>query len=311
MRDRYDCDIIRDLLPGYVDGILSEAGMELVTAHLKECGQCREAYEEMRADVGDGADLAEAAAVDALKKVRKRTRHLKLAVGCLAGVVVLFIAAVFLKVYVIGEPLSTGQVAVGEVSYDEETDSLFVSGTMNLHSFRISRVSWKPDPGDENIIDLTVWAAETLPFGADQTEFAVTIPDMKGKVAYLSCPEYDRMELYSWNNDHYEMLDKLEEEIYARVGQLDRDRDALTCYGGIDEVEGLEGVRFYVDFIMGEEATYWRSMGHLVTDGDLEPADFELWISLEGPHKILLFDYQTGQYTDDFSIIGERRPEGE
>ena len=77
---------------------------------------------------------------------------------------------------------------------------------------------------------------------------------------------------------------------------------------GVKTVEGMEGIRFNVDFIYGEDASYWWFNSMLTTDGEFIPADFEIWISLEGPHKILIHDYQTGEYTDDFSIISNRRP---
>jgi len=49
----------------------------------------------------------------------------------------------------------------------------------------------------------------------------------------------------------------------------------------------------------------------LTTDGEFVPADFEIWISLKEPHKILIYDYQTGEYVDDFSIISNRRAVGD
>lgn len=35
------CDIVRDLMPGYIDGVISEAGSSAVMEHLDECGECR------------------------------------------------------------------------------------------------------------------------------------------------------------------------------------------------------------------------------------------------------------------------------
>ena len=41
------CEIIRDLLPNYADGLSSEATNEAVEEHLGQCIECREYYEEM------------------------------------------------------------------------------------------------------------------------------------------------------------------------------------------------------------------------------------------------------------------------
>ena len=43
-----NCDIIRDLLPLYVDGALSDASTELVREHLRECHPCRLNYRQLK-----------------------------------------------------------------------------------------------------------------------------------------------------------------------------------------------------------------------------------------------------------------------
>ena len=42
------CDIIRDLLPLYVDGALSDASAALVREHLRECHPCRLNYRQLK-----------------------------------------------------------------------------------------------------------------------------------------------------------------------------------------------------------------------------------------------------------------------
>ena len=44
------CDVIQDLMPSYVDGILSEDSRELVEEHLKSCKECQKMLEIMQAD---------------------------------------------------------------------------------------------------------------------------------------------------------------------------------------------------------------------------------------------------------------------
>ena len=43
-----ECDIIKDLLPSYVDNICSDASTEWIEAHLAECEECREVAEVMK-----------------------------------------------------------------------------------------------------------------------------------------------------------------------------------------------------------------------------------------------------------------------
>lgn len=42
-----DCDVVKDLIPLYVDTCCSEKSAALVAAHLKSCPQCRRMYESM------------------------------------------------------------------------------------------------------------------------------------------------------------------------------------------------------------------------------------------------------------------------
>lgn len=46
-----NCDVIKDLLPLYVDGCCSEESAKLVGEHLDMCDECREALEKMKAPI--------------------------------------------------------------------------------------------------------------------------------------------------------------------------------------------------------------------------------------------------------------------
>lgn len=46
--NKKECDIIKDLLPSYVDEICSEASKEWIESHLAECGECRASAEVMK-----------------------------------------------------------------------------------------------------------------------------------------------------------------------------------------------------------------------------------------------------------------------
>ena len=48
------CEIIRDLLPSYVDGLTSEESNREITAHVAECAPCKEILEQMQNVVNAG-----------------------------------------------------------------------------------------------------------------------------------------------------------------------------------------------------------------------------------------------------------------
>lgn len=51
MSKTYDCDIINDLLPSYLEHLTSAETNVLISEHLKECDICREMFEQMNCDL--------------------------------------------------------------------------------------------------------------------------------------------------------------------------------------------------------------------------------------------------------------------
>lgn len=77
------CEIIKDLLPVYCDGLASDATVEEVEKHLAECSNCKDVYENMKSAVPEIPKPD----IQPMKKVRK-TLRLRLAL------VIMIIAAV-------------------------------------------------------------------------------------------------------------------------------------------------------------------------------------------------------------------------
>lgn len=98
---KYSCEVIRDLLPLYIDDVCSEESKKIVDGHVEECGECRAYFEKMlsTADIPqpDNKDENDAKMAESLKKV-KRTIFLKrimAAVLAAAVVVAVFIGVSF------------------------------------------------------------------------------------------------------------------------------------------------------------------------------------------------------------------------
>lgn len=70
---KLSCEIVRDILPLYIDGICSKESAESVEAHLKDCEGCRSCFERMTTlEHTDKADFQGEKMADGLKKLRKR-----------------------------------------------------------------------------------------------------------------------------------------------------------------------------------------------------------------------------------------------
>lgn len=109
------CDVIQDLMPSYIDGILSEDSRTLVEEHMGTCQECRKMYEIMKEEqekepnrekpsatstAGRGTGRtknternANAGSAAALKKIRKKLIVRRVLTAAVAVVLTLIIAA--------------------------------------------------------------------------------------------------------------------------------------------------------------------------------------------------------------------------
>lgn len=54
---KVSCNIIKDMLPLYVDEVVSSDTRNLVNEHLKDCSACQKKYEAMKGNVSIPADF--------------------------------------------------------------------------------------------------------------------------------------------------------------------------------------------------------------------------------------------------------------
>lgn len=306
MDNRYSCEVIQDLIPGYIDGVLSETGTKVVQEHLEDCRNCRQVYDEMTAGSEKEGLPKEEIALDGFRKIRRRTRILKIIVGLFSGLLLVGIFSGFLLFFVIGLPAPTSGVSILNVSYQEEDQSLTIEGELNYFGYRVSRVVWEESDSTAKTLFLTVYIAETLPFYQGRKDFSVTIPNMEDYVVYLDSPKSIQEEVYRWTWDHSMLLYSLEEEIYSCVSELDRERDVLL-YEEMVELDGKKMASFSVEHLFGEDVWYGYYGGRLVMHGDNQSEDYKIWISIEEPYSIFVYNRVTGEYTQDTSVILQYR----
>lgn len=64
-----ECDIVRDLLFSYNDGILSTTSKELVEEHLEKCEECKKILEEIKHENEEKCQVKE---IDFFKRIKKK-----------------------------------------------------------------------------------------------------------------------------------------------------------------------------------------------------------------------------------------------
>lgn len=92
--EKVHCNIIRDLLPSYVDEITSEESNQMIEEHFKECESCKKAYDSLKKHdfVADRADAGVAGYLMRMGK-KKRIEHR----GMFALTFFLFLLQIFLN----------------------------------------------------------------------------------------------------------------------------------------------------------------------------------------------------------------------
>ena len=157
MGDGLKCEIVRDLLPSYVDGLTSDVTNEEIKRHLQECEACSAALEHMcePETILQETAAEEVREVDYLKKVRRRTGRM-IVVGILAAVIV--VTALFcVKVFLLGTQITPEQIAY-EVTIDKSGqgaledvissgDRIEISGGFMGSAIGYARTVWSEEDG--------------------------------------------------------------------------------------------------------------------------------------------------------------------
>ena len=107
MNDKLPCEVVRDLLPSYVDGLTCETTDRLVGEHIEGCGACRAALDAMRAPSAEPDGRAERE-IDYLKRNRRHNRRVVLL--SLAGALLLAFAILLARLFAVGEALNAAAV---------------------------------------------------------------------------------------------------------------------------------------------------------------------------------------------------------
>lgn len=103
-----NCFIVKDLLPNYIDELVSDETKNEMREHLKNCPECRLIYEQMNTSLGPLTAQNNAEEIDFLKKIKVNTRKkIAIAVG---GLILAF--CILTWVFAIGMPADSCDVAV-------------------------------------------------------------------------------------------------------------------------------------------------------------------------------------------------------
>lgn len=99
MEKKTECEIVQDLLLGYVDNVLNAESRKLVEKHLLECNECQKKLNDIKQDIKETEDNQKKE-IDYLKKIRRRNRikSIFIAIGIIFFILLILYTIKFIKI---------------------------------------------------------------------------------------------------------------------------------------------------------------------------------------------------------------------
>ena len=103
--DKISCNIIKDILPLYVDEVVSEDTRNMISEHMEHCADCRKKCEEMRGHVSIPMENS----AKPLKKFKRAWKRKKIVLVCstlIAAIAIMCCAAFAVEHFVYQEKIA-------------------------------------------------------------------------------------------------------------------------------------------------------------------------------------------------------------
>lgn len=157
MEDKLNCEIVRDLLPSYVEGLTSPASNTAIENHLAGCAECTASLKRMREP--EETQPKPSPELDYLKKLRRRSTVRSLIV-CII-LMALGISILAFRFFYVGSSIDPSQL-----SYSVQVDGnrLTVGGSIvGSSGLSVSRLSFSDSNG---IVELRVYSTVSTFFNS-------------------------------------------------------------------------------------------------------------------------------------------------
>lgn len=245
MKNDLTCEVVRDLLPSYVDGLTNDVSNQAVEQHIKICENCRKLYHEMQETVngeylseqdleqmGRKANFKVPSEIDYLKKIRKKNR-----MRILAAVLTVVIAAgvgIWCKAYLIGQKVEQAEFVQADVVMKDHKVS--VQGVLLDQTKGVADVAFQEQDGI-----VTVFLRETRKSSFHTNEFqaeyessgAVKRVVLENRILWDDGISIDGTvsDLYQSRNPYVGDISADGRSVQAARAVLGINDEALLCYG--------------------------------------------------------------------------------
>lgn len=162
-----NCNIIKDLLPSYVDGICSEDTVELIEEHLHTCDDCKKYLAMMKTDYAETIPEPDRAAIAPFKKINKKRRIQVITATILTFTLTVIAAMVIQDVRAVNQiffPMASANVVIESDENTEDWEKLSFEGQ------------------DYLTFDNFFWKKEITNHANNNSEILIRVKDEDGKI---------------------------------------------------------------------------------------------------------------------------------
>ena len=117
---KISCSVIRDILPLYVENMVSEDTKEIVEEHIKDCEECKKELEEMKSSI----DLPIDTDTTPLRRIKTTMRRKKIQTIIFSTMVTMVIIAIAIGYLTVPEHIPYHE---GLISFIESNDGMVIA----------------------------------------------------------------------------------------------------------------------------------------------------------------------------------------
>ena len=246
------CEIVKDMLPLYIDGVVSNETKDVVEEHLEHCSKCKKIYDEMSKELPQlGNDDVSVEDAEQIKKLKKKIFR-KSVINVLLGVA---IGAVLLSLIVFG--WYTVQALKGPYVSKEHGTTVTAYGQAGICNQLTKYMENAWDIGNAKSYGDMEFKMEELPSDKDEDYMIVTVKcNLQTKGMF---PVFYGYEDFTYNEEKYgknvvaqnipygEYEDVLSGEHNDQVAEFYIYTGDLTEDGIMDFMSGVSVKLFWTD----------------------------------------------------------------
>lgn len=188
---KISCDIIRDMLPLYLDDVVSDATKEMVEEHLQSCTSCRAEAAALKKDVILPASKSQRFAdARVIKKIKNKIFRKKVIISLITVAAVLAVGAGVYTLLVLPKsiiPYEESGVSVSSVSIGDSGNSQIycnIAAVEAAGSVSHDPVTVQTEDGKKTVVILyaysTPWSKYIQPHLEDEAEMSMTFEPLGG-----------------------------------------------------------------------------------------------------------------------------------